>query len=52
MENYVTELPQLPNWLTNGLFAPLMKKGSVQLSDFQWFKEEEKEDLFDVRGQF
>lgn len=51
-ENYVGDLLHLPEWLSNGLIVPLMDQEIVKLSDLKWYNEEEKDDLFDVTGQF
>jgi len=50
LENYVSELPELPSMLTKGLILPLIHQNIIQINDLQWFKEEEKEDLYDVRS--
>ena len=42
----------MPILLTDGLILPLIKQGSMQLGDLVWYKEEEKDELFDLRGQF
>ena len=52
LENYGPDLPSLPNWLCDGLINPLLSKQTVQLSDIVWYKEEEKDELFDCTGQF
>lgn len=39
-------------WLCDGLINPLLRKGTIQLTDLVWYKEEEKDELFDVTGQF
>ena len=52
LENYVCDIPKLPLWLCSGLIVPLMKQRLLQTSDLAWFVEEEKEDLFDVKGQY
>ena len=52
LENYTSDLPDLPQWLANGMIAPLLRKNAIQLTDLQWFNEEDKEDLFDVSGQY
>ena len=51
-ENYVADLAGLPEWLSNGLIVPLLDQDIILLKDLTWFNEEEKEDLFDVTGQF
>ena len=45
-------MPKLPNWLCDGLINPLLRKQTIQLSDIVWYKEEEKDELFDCTGQF
>jgi len=52
LESYAPEIPRLSVWVSEGLFVPLLAKGRLQLGDFQWFKEEEKDELYDVRGHF
>lgn len=52
LENYGCDLPKLPMWLCDGLINPLLRKGTIQLTDLVWYKEEEKDELFDVTGQF
>lgn len=50
LENYVSELPELPSMLTKGLILPLIHQNIIQINDLQWFKEEEKDELYDVRS--
>ena len=52
LENYTSDLPELPKWLCSGLICPLLRRGAIQISDLQWYKEEDKDELFDVTGQF
>ena len=51
-ENYTSELPSLPQWLCEGLIGPLLRKATIQVEDLQWYNEEDKDELFDVTGQF
>ena len=44
--------PELPTWLCSGLIAPLLRRGAIQIADLQWFNEEDKDELYDVTGQF
>lgn len=52
LENYTSDLPDLPKWLCSGLICPLLRRGVIQIADLQWYKEEDKDELFDVTGQF
>lgn len=52
LENYTSDLPNLPIWLCNGLIGPLLRKGTIEVKDLTWFNEEDKDDLFDVTGQY
>lgn len=52
LENYLCDAPKLPQWLCKGLIIPLFKQRLVQTSDLAWFVEEEKDELFDVKGQY
>lgn len=52
LENNISDLPEIPVWLCNGLLCPLLRNGQIQMSDLQWFNEEDKDDLFDVTGQY
>lgn len=45
-------MPILSKWLSECLLCPLLHKDTVKLEKFVWFKEEEKDELFDVNGQF
>jgi hypothetical protein len=45
-------MPPFPLLLSKALIVPLIKKGSLQLKDLAWFNEEEKDELFDLRGQY
>ena len=45
-------MPPFPLLLSKALIVPLIKKGSLQIKDLAWFNEEEKDELFDLRGQF
>jgi len=29
LENYTSDLPNLPVWLSNGLICPLLRKGTI-----------------------
>lgn len=42
----------MPEWLNNGLIVPLFDQDILKLSDLAWFNDNEKDDLFDVTGQF
>lgn len=52
LENYISDLPEIPVWLCQGLIIPLLRKNFIQLTDLQWYNEEDKDELFDVSGQY
>lgn len=52
LENQISDVPNFPMLLTKGLILPLMRQGSIKLTDLEWFKEEDKDELFDLRGQY
>ena len=52
MENYVCDLPHFTVWICDGLICPLLAKGSIKLNELVWFKEENKDELFDVHSQY
>lgn len=51
LENFGMDYPYIPALLAKCLIMPLLAQGKVQLGDIQWFKEEDKDELFDVSGQ-
>lgn len=52
LENQVADMPAFPLLLAKGLILPLIAQGSLRLTDLEWYKEEEKDELFDLRGQY
>ena len=52
LENYTGDVVDLPVWLADGLVNPLLRDEKVSMGDLVWFNEEEKDELFDVSGQF
>jgi len=52
LENYTSDLPELPKWLCSGLVCPLLRRGFISIADLQWYNEEDKDELYDVTGQF
>lgn len=51
LENIITDSPIMPVLLVKGLIVPLLKQDNLKMSDLIWYKEEEKDELFDLRGQ-
>ena len=52
LENQIADMPKLSILLTKGLIWPLIKQGTMQMSDLVWYRDEEKDELLDLRGQF
>lgn len=50
LENIITDSPIMPVLLVKGLIVPLLKQDNLKMSDLIWYKEEEKDELFDLRG--
>jgi len=52
LENYSSDLPKLPVWISHGLIIPLFRQNILTIGDLAWYVEEEKEELYDVTNQF
>lgn len=52
LENYSSDLPNLPIWISQGLINPLFRQNIIQIEDLFWYNEEEKEELYDVSNQY
>lgn len=52
LENFVADEPKLPELLSESVLVPLMEKGSLKQEHLAWYKEEEKDELYDLQGQF
>lgn len=52
LENQVADMPAFPLLLAKGLILPLIAQGSLRLGDLEWYKDEDKDELFDLRGQY
>jgi hypothetical protein len=52
LENQISDMEYLPNQLCEGLINPLLKSGAISLNDLSWYTEEDKDELFDLRGQY
>lgn len=50
-ENFGMDYPYMPTLLTRGLIIPLLAQGNLKLGDIAWFRDEDKDELFDVNGQ-